>query len=42
MNLVMIFNEKRKRNDPQVVDFMVALAVNLRNCKVFEKLAPKD
>jgi len=41
VNFVLIFADKLRKNEPQIVEFMAALATNLRNWKVFEKLVPK-
>jgi hypothetical protein len=39
--IALIFSDKRKQSDTAICDWMAAIAVNLRNCKIFEKLIPK-
>jgi hypothetical protein len=39
--LIALFNERKKKGDPAVVEWIAAMATNLRNYRIFEKLVPK-
>lgn len=39
--MILLFGDKRKNSDAAICDWIAAMAVNLRNCKIFEKLIPK-